>query len=320
MSSGEARKVSNRDIQVVQNLIEQCIQLHMNRAEAVNTLWSQAKIERHFTELVWQKLEEENREFFEAYNLRLALKDHIVLFNDLLKKHVILMSQFQSAGVSTLPVSSGSHMTQFQQNAGCYLSEAAVRTESLKQENLNPDLNPGLTHPFTNGVSTLHGSSLPTALDLSVPCGRIDFNMFASQSSDMRMMQQTNGGGGGMLKAENDDYSSGSQFIFGVDAPVHETRQTTGDESYNALDQSSQSLVPGLDDMQFGLLGPIARNFSFSDLTSSYSRSDILQSYSNSPFLGADHFGDSREGGIQEESRKLGSMSEGLSYEDFGSE
>ncbi|KAL8158998.1 hypothetical protein V2J09_000535 [Rumex salicifolius] len=280
MSSGEARKVSNRDIQVVQNLIEQCIQLHMNRAEAVNTLWSQAKIERHFTELVWQKLEEENREFFEAYNLRLALKDHIVIFNDLLKKHFILMSQFPSAGVPNLP------------NAGFYLSEAAARTESLKHENLNPDL----SHSFNNGVSSLHGS-LHTDVDLSVPSGRIDYNTFASQSSDMSLMQQTNGGGG-MIKSENDDYTSSSQFMFGVDAPVLEARQTGGDEtvaSYSALDQSSQ----GLDDMPFGNLEPITRNFSFSDLTTSYSRSDILQSYSNSPFLGEDHFGDSHERGLQ---------------------
>jgi uncharacterized protein (TIGR01589 family) len=47
----------------VQNLIERCLQLYMNQKEVVETLSFNAKIEPSFTELVWQKLEEENREF-----------------------------------------------------------------------------------------------------------------------------------------------------------------------------------------------------------------------------------------------------------------
>ncbi len=34
------------------------------------TLQTEAKIEPSFTTLVWQKLEEQNKEFFEAYHVR----------------------------------------------------------------------------------------------------------------------------------------------------------------------------------------------------------------------------------------------------------
>uniref|UniRef100_A0A8R7QKR2 Uncharacterized protein n=1 Tax=Triticum urartu TaxID=4572 RepID=A0A8R7QKR2_TRIUA len=48
---GERRKVSREDIQLVQNLIERCLQLYMNQKEVVETLSFQAKIEPSFTEL-----------------------------------------------------------------------------------------------------------------------------------------------------------------------------------------------------------------------------------------------------------------------------
>ncbi|XP_042461325.1 uncharacterized protein LOC122045250 [Zingiber officinale] len=91
MSSGEVRKV--------QNLIEQCLRLHMNQKEVVDTLSLQAKIEPSFTELVWQKLEEENQELFQAYHLRLILKNQIMLFNNLLEKQVELMRKEFNAGL-----------------------------------------------------------------------------------------------------------------------------------------------------------------------------------------------------------------------------
>ncbi|KAK4796708.1 hypothetical protein SAY86_029034 [Trapa natans] len=52
MPSGTARRVCPQDIQLVQNLIERCLQLYMNRKEVVDTLLVQAKIEPGFTELV----------------------------------------------------------------------------------------------------------------------------------------------------------------------------------------------------------------------------------------------------------------------------
>lgn len=59
---------------------------------------------------VWQKLEEENREFFMAYYLRLMVKQQIIEYNRLLEQQAQLMHQLHSTGVSSLPTSNGSHI------------------------------------------------------------------------------------------------------------------------------------------------------------------------------------------------------------------
>lgn len=79
--------VSTFDIQLVQSLVERCLQLYMNQREVLSILQQQAKIEPSFTALVWQKLEEQNPEFFCAYYLRLRLKDQITVFNHLIERH-----------------------------------------------------------------------------------------------------------------------------------------------------------------------------------------------------------------------------------------
>ncbi|KAI9180972.1 hypothetical protein LWI28_009864 [Acer negundo] len=71
-SSNDGRKVSRQDIELVQNLIERCLQLYMNREEVVKTLLTRARIDPGFTTLVWQKLEEENADFFRAYYISTA--------------------------------------------------------------------------------------------------------------------------------------------------------------------------------------------------------------------------------------------------------
>ncbi|RVW36002.1 hypothetical protein CK203_027167 [Vitis vinifera] len=155
MSSGAARRVSRQDIQLVQNLIERCLQLYMNQKEVVETLLDQAKIEPDFTELVkgqfeiivdmkegkgnsalviiaeiaqvslagefhnlnfafltvWQKLVEENQDFFEAYHLRLMVKHQINVFNELLKQQVDLMHRICPARVDTVPIPNGSQLS-----------------------------------------------------------------------------------------------------------------------------------------------------------------------------------------------------------------
>lgn len=44
----------------------------------------QARVEPEFTRLVWQKLEEQNAEFFKNYYIKLKLRDQIMLFNHLI--------------------------------------------------------------------------------------------------------------------------------------------------------------------------------------------------------------------------------------------
>ncbi|KAL5056553.1 hypothetical protein RYX36_037235 [Vicia faba] len=112
MSSGSMRRLSRENIMAIQNLIELCLQSYMNPKEVVETLLVQAKIEPDFTQLVWQKLEEENQEFFKAYYLRLRLKEQITEFNRLLKEQAEL-SQLQSTSVASLSNSNGSHSSRF---------------------------------------------------------------------------------------------------------------------------------------------------------------------------------------------------------------
>ncbi|XP_073143750.1 uncharacterized protein [Henckelia pumila] len=52
VSSNDKRKVSREDIELVQNLIERCLQLYMNRDEVVKTLLNRARIDPGFTSLV----------------------------------------------------------------------------------------------------------------------------------------------------------------------------------------------------------------------------------------------------------------------------
>ncbi|KAJ7535526.1 hypothetical protein O6H91_12G051800 [Diphasiastrum complanatum] len=91
--TNEGRQISCEDIQLVQNLIERCLQLYMNQGEVIDTLLDQAKIECSFTSLVWQKLEEQNPDFFKAYYTRLKLKNQIMLFNHLLEQQAQLMQK-----------------------------------------------------------------------------------------------------------------------------------------------------------------------------------------------------------------------------------
>lgn len=56
---------------------------------------------------VWQKLEEENREFFQAYYLRLTVKQQIMEFNKLLEQQVRLMRQIHPTGVVSVSNSNG---------------------------------------------------------------------------------------------------------------------------------------------------------------------------------------------------------------------
>lgn len=146
-AASKGHKISANDIQMVQNLIERCLQvrtgpsaaciprpyrprwhgkfltfaflnvpqLHLNQKEVIQTLQQHSKIEPSFTALVWQKLEEQNPDFFKCgarvscslqsacnsnagplpharaphrvYYTRLRLKDQIMHFNVLLEQH-----------------------------------------------------------------------------------------------------------------------------------------------------------------------------------------------------------------------------------------
>uniref|UniRef100_A0A5B7AU87 Uncharacterized protein n=1 Tax=Davidia involucrata TaxID=16924 RepID=A0A5B7AU87_DAVIN len=282
-------EVSCQDMQLVQNLIEGCLQLYMSQEEVEKTLLVEEKIEPSLTELVWQKLEEENQGFFEAYSLRLIVKEQIINFNRLLDKQVELMHQICPTGVASIPMSNGSHIPPMHQNSACYAPEH--NRPFPNPENMHQPIGISSPNAFTNGGSSLH-SCMQTAVDMSAHARRIDVsqNMQLAQSSNVGMIQEANGG---VIKSEA-GYAGSSPFMFGADGNVMETRPAgnASVSSFSSVESSSQPLNETLldaDMSSFGILGQIPRILSLSDLTADFSNSsDILESYSRSPFLATD--------------------------------
>ncbi|CAN0522041.1 unnamed protein product, partial [Ectocarpus sp. 8 AP-2014] len=79
--SEDDSNVSWNDIKSVQNLIERCLQKFMTQTEIIAALQVEANVDPSFTCLVWQKLEQQNPEFFFSYHARLKMRDQIVAFN-----------------------------------------------------------------------------------------------------------------------------------------------------------------------------------------------------------------------------------------------
>jgi uncharacterized protein (TIGR01589 family) len=67
------------------------MQQYMTQAEIISTLQAQADIQPNLTCLVWQKLEEQNRDFFYSYNVMLRVKDQLVAFNYLVDQQQRLL-------------------------------------------------------------------------------------------------------------------------------------------------------------------------------------------------------------------------------------
>ncbi|XP_077250461.1 uncharacterized protein LOC143889767 isoform X2 [Tasmannia lanceolata] len=310
MSSGEVRRVSRHDIQLVQNLIERCLQLYMNQKEVVDTLLVQAKIEPGFTELVWQKLEEENQEFFKAYHVRLMVKHQLLIFNKLLEKQVELMHKICPDGVSSQSISSGSHSSSLHQGPSCYVGEHTVTNSRPNNTQLPLAPSNALANGATSTRQSIHTDATPGQAE------RMDVatTMLSSQNSHMGMVQGMNGIA---IKSEP-DYSN-SSFTFTTDGNM-ETRPMLGEFNHQTLNEPPPLL--DADISSFGFLGQIPRNFSLSDLTADFSQSsDILENYSRSPFLAtdADNVLDS-PGRECHDNKQLDTISEGLSYEEFGSD
>ncbi|EEC72441.1 hypothetical protein OsI_05770 [Oryza sativa Indica Group] len=323
MSGGEdVRKVSRQDIQLVQNLIERCLQLYMNQKEVVETLSFQAKIEPSFTELVWQKLEEENREFFKAYYVRLMLKNQIMVFNKLLEDQYRLMCKEQPSGVPSMPpTTNGSNMGTLNQNA-CFLPDTTPSTampDSLLPNGSSSGIVNGTpsSDQFIYAGKVIHG--LPSSMDASS-------SLLAAHNSTAGRF---NGDNGTTIKTEA-SYSGNSDFGFCNESAFLEPCQSIGDASGGSFSSSELNGQPlgdpimDMDSSSFGFLSQIPRNFSFSDLTEDFSQSaEILENYGRSPFIPSEpnNFSESTPGDHAEiGNRRLDTISEGVSYEDFGSD
>lgn len=166
VSDLSTRRLVSDHVDVVQNLIERCLLLYMNRDEVVRTLFSCAQITPGVTMLVWQRLEEQNADFFKAYYLRLKLKEQILLFNQLLEQQARLMNQPAHQKLPLPHIQSEAHrMPVNNLRMGYPVNQQLPITSS--------------GHPqmgFTGGMPSHHAASeIPAAHSFQIPQPQLGF-------------------------------------------------------------------------------------------------------------------------------------------------
>ncbi|XP_056174546.1 uncharacterized protein LOC115678047 isoform X5 [Syzygium oleosum] len=274
-SSNETKKVSRKDIELVQNLIEHCLQLYMNRHEVVKTLLNRARIDPAFTTLVWQKLEEENADFFRAYYIRLKLKKQILLFNHLLEHQYHLMKYPVPPKVPLAPIQNGIHPMP--------VNNLPMGYPVLQQPAIPA---PGQPHinPLGCGISSCHvvnGVPAPS----NYHAMRVNSGNDAMSSMSEMPVSPTSAASSGHFPFSASEISG-----LGVDTSALDTAFTADVASSVGL-QLPPDGGPGNSRDSLRSLDQIQWNFSLSDLTADFSNlGDLgaLGNYSGSPFLPSD--------------------------------
>ncbi|KAL6500046.1 hypothetical protein OROGR_027956 [Orobanche gracilis] len=284
MPGREERELSNQDIQLVQNRIEQCLQHYMNKKEVINTLIVQDNIQPCFTELVWQRLEEENQEFFKAYYLKLLVKDQIMEFNRLLTEQVDLMHRIGLSGMGPVLPSNRSHVSPTQHIPTC----VAQNARPLETDNVQP------AEVFDNYRRCMPGH----VVDGSVQNRKIDVspNTFLSRNGTVGLAQTMMNGK--IAKPEGGDCAAGSlPFDFTPNSRNVGSHPMTGDasvSSFSGVDSNAQHINESLldsggDASPFGFLSQMQQNLSLPEFGADFvSGSELLDSYCRPPFIGAD--------------------------------
>lgn len=150
--NGNKKKFSSSEIKLVQHLIERCLRLYMSQNEAITALHIYQNIEPSFISLVWQKLEEQNPDFFKAYNIRLKVKDQITNFNFLISQQAVLMQKKMNA-----------QKYEQQQQVQVQQKEKEVYTSEEHFFNTFPDFLEGDLN--TDFLNTEHIQKQPLSLD-----------------------------------------------------------------------------------------------------------------------------------------------------------
>ncbi|XP_073270632.1 uncharacterized protein [Primulina huaijiensis] len=265
VSSNDKRKVSREDIELVQNLIERCLQLYMNRDEVIKTLLNRARIDPGFTSLVWQKLEEENADFFRVYYIRLKLKKQIISFNHLLEHQYHLMRYQVPPKVPLAPAQNGIHsMPVNNLPMGYPVMQPPV--PATGQPRIDHMGFPTPNCHVVNGIPA-PGNYIPIRMnsgnDMAIDNTAADVSPVMPPNNGISSMSD--------LPASPPSVASSSHFPF-----------TASEISDNGAGNSRDSLRS---------LAQIPWNFSLSDLTADLSNlGDLgaLGNYSGSPFLPSD--------------------------------
>lgn len=77
-----ARKFGTREIIIVQSLIERCLTFYATKEEVIEILEKKCGIDEVISSVIWDKLEQQNEEFFKEYHRRLKMKERIEAFNE----------------------------------------------------------------------------------------------------------------------------------------------------------------------------------------------------------------------------------------------
>ncbi len=93
--SGHRQDLSWEELSLVKSLIELCMKQQIRRAEIYSLLERKASIDPGITNMVWQKLEEQNPDFFWAYDVSIKVRDQIIAFNFLFDQHTKLIKLSQ---------------------------------------------------------------------------------------------------------------------------------------------------------------------------------------------------------------------------------
>lgn len=270
----DSKKVSREDIELVQNLIERCLQLYMNRGEVVRTLSTRARIEPGFTTLVWKKLEEENSEFFQAYYIRLKLKKQINLFNHLLEHQYNLMKYPVPQQVPLAPTQNGMRpMPGYP-----LLQQPGIPAPGQPHVNTMACGPPG--YHIANGMPyhPIRMCSANGIMDNEPPEAAHAATVFGTVSSEIAMSPSS------AMSSNHVSFTPSELSAMDVDASVVDT--TVGADVANG-----GPLQIGLDSGDGSSLGQQIWDFSLSDLSADLTNLGdraALENYAGNPFLPSD--------------------------------
>ncbi|KAH1081033.1 hypothetical protein J1N35_020794 [Gossypium stocksii] len=291
ISSNDGKKVSRQDIELVQNLIERCLQLYMNRDEVVKTLLTRARIDPGFTTLVWQKLEEENADFFRAYYIRLKLKKQILLFNHLLEHQYHMMKYPVPPKVPLAPIQNGIHPMP--------VNNLPMGYPVLQQPQFPAA---GQPHMDSMGISSCHvvnGVPAPSNFqpmrmnsgnDMVMDSNASDVIPAVPPTTAMSSMSEMPLSCTSVASSGSFPFSASDMSGMGVDTSALDSAFTTDVASSVGL-QLGQDNEAGNSRDSFRPLDQIQWNFSLTDLTADLSNlGDLgaLGNYPGSPFLPSD--------------------------------
>ncbi|CAA2992327.1 Hypothetical predicted protein [Olea europaea subsp. europaea] len=292
-SSNDNRKVSREDIELVQNLIERCLQLYMNRNEVVKTLLDRARIDPGFTTLVWQKLEEENADFFRSYYIRLKLKKQIILFNQLLEHQCHLMKYPVPLKVPLAPIQKGIHPVPVNNLPMGYPVIQQPPVPATGQHHFDSTGYSTSSCHIVNGVpapGNFHPMRMTSGNDMMIDTGAVDVSPAMPPNNAMSSVSGMPVSPPSVASTGHFSFSASEISGMGVDTSALDTAFTSDMASSVGLQLPPDNGAGNSRD-SLRSLAQIPWNFSLSDLTADLSNlGDLgaLGNYPGSPFLPSD--------------------------------